>query len=61
MQPDGGTDMEMMLLYGPEDQVVMDAQGRPIRLDDPRHPRNQQQQQQPYNALSRYGYPQNRR
>lgn len=57
---DGGSDMEMMLLYGPEDQVVMDAQGRPIRLDDPRHPRNQQQQQ-PYNALSRYGYPQNRR
>lgn len=37
----GGTDMDMMLLYGPEDQVVMDAQGRPIRLDDPRHPRNQ--------------------
>lgn len=41
MQPDGGTDMEMMLLYGPEDQVAYDAQGRPIRLDDPLHPRNQ--------------------
>lgn len=36
----GGTDMDMMLLYGPEDQVVMDAKGLPIRLDDPRHPNN---------------------
>lgn len=59
MQQNGGTDMEMMMLYGPEDQVAYDAQGRPIRLDDPRHPGNQRQQE--YNALSRYGYPQNRR
>lgn len=24
--------MDMMMLYGPEDQVVMDAQGRPFAL-----------------------------
>jgi len=53
-----GSDMEMMMLYGPEDRVVYDASGRPIRLDDPRHPQNQQQN---YNALRSYGYPQNRR
>ena len=38
---DYGSDMDMMMLYGPEDQVAYDAQGRPIRLDDPLHPRNQ--------------------
>ena len=38
---DGGSDMDMMMIYGPEDQVAFDAQGRPIRLDDPRHPSNQ--------------------
>jgi hypothetical protein len=37
------TDMNMMLIYGPEDQVAYDSIGRPIPLNDPRHPRNQQQ------------------
>lgn len=49
----GGSDMDMMRMYGPEDQVVFDASGRPIPLADPRHPRNQQQQMAP-------SYPQRR-
>lgn len=55
----GGSDMDMMMLYGPEDQVAYDQQGRPIPLSDPRHPRNQAGG---YNALSRQNqYPQSRR
>lgn len=38
--PQGG-DMGMMMTYGPPDQVVIDQQGRPIPLNDPRHSRNQ--------------------
>jgi hypothetical protein len=51
--PQGGTDMDMMQIYGPEDQVAYDSIGRPIPLNDPRHPRNQT----PGNALA---YPQRR-
>jgi hypothetical protein len=35
------TDMEMEEVYGTEDQVAYDQNGRPIPLADPRHPRNQ--------------------
>lgn len=47
------SDMDMMRMYGPEDQVAYDGAGRPIPLADPRHPRNQQ-------AAPPY-YPQGRR
>lgn len=50
-----GGDMDMLMMYGPEDQVVFDQQGRPIPLNDPRHPRSQQSYQ-PVPA-----YPQQRR
>ena len=38
---DPATDQEMYMMYGGEDQVAMDPQGRPIPLADPRHPNNQ--------------------
>lgn len=44
----GGTDMDMMMMYGPEDQVAFDNLGRPIPLNDPRHPRNQMPTQPSY-------------
>jgi hypothetical protein len=50
------TDTEMMEIYGPEDEVAYDSIGRPIPLNDPRHPRNQT----PGNALAPFGYPQRR-
>lgn len=50
------TDMNMMRIYGPEDEVAYDSIGRPIPLNDPRHPRNQT----PGNALAPFGYPQRR-
>lgn len=34
-----GTDMDMLMMYGPEDQVEYDRQQRPIPLNDPRHSR----------------------
>lgn len=37
-----GSDMDMMRMYGPEDLVAFDNAGRPIPLNHPRHPRNQQ-------------------
>ena len=52
-----GSDTDMLQMYGPEDQVAMDAQGKPIPLADPRHPMNQRQQQMPQNMLM---YPQRR-
>ncbi len=54
-----GSDTDMMAMYGPEDQVAYDQQGRPIPLADPRHPNNQQQAP---NALLQYApmYPQRR-
>lgn len=55
-----GSDMDMMRMYGPEDQVAFDQQGNPIPLADPRHPRNQQREQ----FAPSYGppmYPQQRR
>lgn len=39
--PPSGSDTDMMMIYGPEDQVAYDQDGNPIRLDDPRHPNNQ--------------------
>ena len=51
-----GSDMDMMQMYGPEDQVAFDQQGNPIPLADPRHPRNQMQSFQPMPI-----YPQQRR
>lgn len=61
--PGGGSDMEMLMTYGPEDQVAFDNLGRPIPLADPRHPRNQQrsmpQGQEPPSVLP--AYPQSRR
>ena len=50
----GGSDLDMMQMYGPEDQVAYDGQGRPIPLADPRHPRNQRMPTMP-------AYPQQRR
>ena len=50
------TDMNMMRIYGPEDEVAYDSIGHPIPLNDPRHPRNQT----PGNALAPFGYPQRR-
>lgn len=41
----GGSDMDMMMIYGPEDQVAFDERGQPIPLNDPRHPKNQMQAQ----------------
>lgn len=52
----GGTDMDMMRMYGPEDQVAYDSIGRPIPLNDPKHPRNNQL---PFSMIP--AYPQNRK
>lgn len=51
-----GSDMDMLRMYGPEDQVAFDQRGQPIPLADPRHPRNQMQSFQPMPV-----YPQQRR
>ncbi len=73
-QQGGGSVMDMMMMYGPEDQVVFDPSGQPIPLADPRHPRNQRSAPQinqvpPFNpsipgGSGNYGppgYPQQRR
>jgi hypothetical protein len=39
-----GSDMDMMRIYGPPDQVAIDKDGKPIPLDDVRHPLNQRRQ-----------------
>jgi hypothetical protein len=58
-QPPPGSDSDMMMIYGPEDQVAYDQQGNPIRLDDPRHPRNQRQMPG-LNPMLQPSYPQRR-
>lgn len=57
--PPSGSDADMMMIYGPEDQVAYDQNGNPIRLDDPRHPSNQRQAPSrdavmPYSPPSQY-------